>query len=575
MSDLDEKLFAIIVDDDLSSDDKCRKIQSLYKINSLWHAIEAEDKYRLNLHSFCKHCLPNSEDPIPANAVTTAVLARGGLELVKLLVDYGYDPSQALYAALFVNDPDQIDIVHYLLIRGASTQYVENQFKTQGSTYAIAKHFSSIFLEGLQAKLALDDAIVLFNQINPAHLHQYASFLAKFSESCQFDTTFVIQFLCIGLQDIALGKKTEAELSYLPAFTKILFKILTHPIAPDETHLKLFNDILQVEWLGFKFQKPGLFKSTEELESFYHAIGFDKPKIRFEIGIGVRPEDSETKESKQSIYTQIKLTGSPLHKKIEAPLPKAAELKEEKTPNYFEAFFNLSDLERIQMLKNYRQQHEGFDGYIIDRSVTFLLRSLCVDNFQSCLVGPTVPQNEWYLENYINVPLGNEVRYTFFALVTTNEVGLHAVAVVIDKKTKEIFCVDPEMNRYGGQSEAEMRLENAIKSLHQLDGFKIILPPPASIPPQSVNDFYNCGVFTAIIIIGIILKQEKICLHHPTHSKMDEAMASIEVDFAKAKLPKPQFLDTYLGVLLCAYQDSVKKYTNDDKRNEARLFVHA
>lgn len=571
MSDLDEQLLIFIQDEKLSSNEKCEKVKKLFAIDRSWQELKADPKFRLNRGhslSICVRNMSGGESSIKVNAVSLAVI-QADLDLLKLLIDNGYDPSQALFVCVYQNDPKKSELVQYLLAHGAKLREelpVNTYYK---NTYAYAESIGSSFLAMLKAKEAMNCSEELFQEAKPSSPHHYASCFSQFALACSEDVVVVIRSLAIQLQEIALRKKTEKDLPCLPFFTRELSRILKHPGMPDEINYQLFQEVLHAEWLGYEMKEDGFFKTDKEFDKFCVEIFKDNPKGRFQNG-GKDVSEPEAKHQPVIKPHFLARCGSPLHQKTILPEVKRLESKEITYPNYFEIFLNLPIAKQTEMIKTYRQKFEGFNAFIIDSSVTHMARSFGIESFQGCLAGPEQQQNEWNLEDYLNMPLGEEVRYTFFSLVTTNAASLHAVAVVIDKLKKSIFCVDPEMNRYGAQSEAERRLNQAIHALERLEGFKIILPNVASHAPQLPSDFYNCGIFAAIIIVAILLKQEKK-LAHSTDPRVDTVLATLEIDFDQGVLPQSRFINEYLGALLCAHQHYLEIAADDPKKATAKI----
>lgn len=158
------------------------------------------------------------------------------------------------------------------------------------------------------------------------------------------------------------------------------------------------------------------------------------------------------------------------------------------------------DLEREVQTKRgerYRKNQIDFDNSSIVNSASRVLKSLNIHNFVTLMVGPDKVGNNFSLANQLeekNIDFYKaEPRYVFFSLPT--KLGEHSVAIVIDRKNKQVHIMDSLGEDY---TEAKKQISQCVEQ-GILDGYEI-----TSASGVQQKDKLSCGVHSSANIIEVV-----------------------------------------------------------------------
>lgn len=239
-------------------------------------------------------------------------------------------------------------------------------------------------------------------------------------------------------------------------------------------------------------------------------------------------------------------------------------LERNKITDYIKEFAALPEIERNKKVAAYKEHKDAKDCPIhsdcILKGAAQILKSFGVAEslFQCVQVGPDLSKNapegcrkdDWLLKPFITKALENVTteKYLMFVIPTNNL--RHAVKVVLDIHRKTFHCMDSEVDRNHGQTEAIIKLK-------EFKGYNIITPPQkiANNPQQPIGNNVDCGSLAAWNGPRIIAGLENIIPYSPTLNRLG---ISPIVDVATGLGLQPitaAVSDNLRGGLIMAYED--------------------
>lgn len=276
-SDLDRRLSRLLEDKKLPPNKKCELLKDIIDDNEFLKKLQPYPKKAiLHLDSHAQNV--NIEDIVTNVNLTMAAYAvymGNDLELIKLLLEYGYNRSHALSSALLKK---RKDVVRYIFL---GNDPIDFQYQIiAGYTISNILSANPEYNNLCSSRTQLQKSIQEFNTIPEEKGRRYhPTWITLFTDACR-DLSFVIDYLVMCLNDIKIGasledndsrKKKEKDYLFLLPFTEELVH-LTHEVLEDEqAYEQVKNNLLSI-WQAYQPTLGGYFESPEALEKFLNRL---------------------------------------------------------------------------------------------------------------------------------------------------------------------------------------------------------------------------------------------------------------------------------------------------------------